>query len=232
MMAGGSGSRMGATVPKQFLLLQDKPVIQHSLESFLQAFPDIHFIAVLPDAWLREGTDLLQKMTLGAPLEITTGGDTRFHSVKRGLELVQEDAIIFVHDAVRCLVTPELIRRCYGQALEKGNAIPAVEVRDSVRLVRDGRTEVLDRKHLRIIQTPQTFRSEILLSAFLQGYRDSFTDEATVVESAGHPIFLILGEERNIKITTPIDILIAEKILQQDPVRSRETNIPPHFTVT
>ena len=231
-MAGGSGSRMGATVPKQFLLLQGKPVIQHSLESFLQAFPDIHFIAVLPAAYLREGTDLLQKMNLGAPLEIITGGDTRFQSVKRGLELVRGDAIIFVHDAVRCLVTPDLIGRCYDQALVKGNAIPAIEVKDSVRLVRDGRTEVLDRAQLRIIQTPQTFRSEILLPAFLQEYRHSFTDEATVVESAGHPVFLIQGEERNIKITMPIDILFAEKILEHDPLGSQENNIPPHFTAT
>ncbi len=231
-MAGGSGSRMGATVPKQFLLLQGKPVIQHSLESFLQAFPDIHFIAVLPAAYLREGTDLLQKMNLGAPLEIITGGDTRFQSVKRGLELVRGDAIIFVHDAVRCLVTPDLIGRCYDQALVKGNAIPAIEVKDSVRLVRDGKTEVLDRAQLRIIQTPQTFRSEILLPAFLQEYRHSFTDEATVVESAGHPVFLIQGEERNIKITMPIDILFAEKILEHDPLGSQENNIPPHFTAT
>ena len=231
-MAGGSGSRMGATVPKQFLLLQGKPVIQHSLESFLQAFPDIHFIAVLPAAYLREGTDLLQKMNLGAPLEIITGGDTRFQSVKRGLELVRGDAIIFVHDAVRCLVTPDLIGRCYDQALVKGNAIPAIEVKDSVRLMRDGKTEVLDRAQLRIIQTPQTFRSEILLPAFLQEYRHSFTDEATVVESAGHPVFLIQGEERNIKITMPIDMLFAEKILEHDPLRSQENNIPPHFTAT
>jgi 2-C-methyl-D-erythritol 4-phosphate cytidylyltransferase len=143
------------------------------------------------------------------------GGATRFHSVQNGLKLIIEPAVVAVHDGVRCLISKELIVRCVEQALEKGSAIPAVQATDSIRLVEGELNKVADRDIVRIIQTPQTFKSDILLTAFKQEHSASFTDEATVVEAAGHPVFLCEGEYDNIKITRPVDLLIAESILQE-----------------
>jgi 2-C-methyl-D-erythritol 4-phosphate cytidylyltransferase len=142
------------------------------------------------------------------------GGETRFHSVKNGLALVSEPSIVFVHDGVRCLVTADLIKRCYQQALEKGSAIPAVRATDSVRLIVSDSHQPADRDNVRIIQTPQTFQAQLLLSAFDRDYEEAFTDEATVVEAAGQKVWLIEGEYENIKITRPADLLVAETILR------------------
>jgi 2-C-methyl-D-erythritol 4-phosphate cytidylyltransferase len=148
-------------------------------------------------------------------VQITTGGDTRFQSVKNGLTLVEEESIIFVHDGVRCLVSKELIQRCYEQAVEKGSAVPAIASKDSIRLITGNNSEPFDRNRAMLVQTPQTFQSKILLPAFDTEYKDGFTDEATVVEASGLNIHLIEGEENNIKITRPVDLLIAEKILEE-----------------
>ena len=214
IVAGGSGTRMGADIPKQFLSLHGKPILQRSLEIFVSAFPDIHLVIVLPENHLQQGDSLAKISGVSIPALIVTGGSTRFDSVKNGLSKVEKDSIVFVHDAVRCLATRDLIERCYYQALEKGSAIPAIEIKDSLRMMHSGRSEVIDRTKVRSIQTPQTFQSNILLNAFKQPYQDSFTDEATVVETSGQAVFLIKGEENNIKITSPIDLQIAEKILE------------------
>ena len=215
IVAGGSGQRMGAAIPKQFLLLQGKPLLWYSLQTFLQAFEDLEIILVVPADNLAEGEQLAKELNAVSRITVTTGGATRFHSVQNGLALVSSPSIVFVHDGVRCLVSTELIQRCYTQALEKGSAIPAVAATDSIRiLVEEGHT-VADRKLVRIIQTPQTFRSEILLPAFQNDFEESFTDEATVVEASGYPVFLIEGEYSNIKITRPVDLLVAEKILAE-----------------
>jgi 2-C-methyl-D-erythritol 4-phosphate cytidylyltransferase len=215
IVAGGSGQRMGAAIPKQFLLLQGKPLLWYSLQTFLHAFDDLEIILVLPADKLAEGEQLAKELNAVSRITVTTGGATRFHSVQNGLALVSSPSIVFVHDGVRCLVSPELIQRCYTQALEKGSAIPAVAATDSIRiLVEEGHT-VADRKLVRIIQTPQTFRSEILLPAFQNEFEEGFTDEATVVEASGNPVFLIEGEYSNIKITRPVDLLVAEKILAE-----------------
>lgn len=215
IVAGGSGQRMGAAIPKQFLLLQGKPLLWYSLQTFLQAFEDLEIILVVPADNLAEGEQLAKELNAVSRITVTTGGATRFHSVQNGLALVSSPSIVFVHDGVRCLVSTELIQRCYTQALEKGSAIPAVAATDSIRiLVEEGHT-VADRKLVRIIQTPQTFRSEILLPAFQNDFEEGFTDEATVVEAYGNPVFLIEGEYSNIKITRPVDLLVAEKILAE-----------------
>lgn len=215
IVAGGNGQRMGAAIPKQFLLLQGKPLLWYSLQTFLQAFEDIEIILVLPAGNLAEGEELAKDLDAVARITVTAGGTTRFHSVQNGLALVSSPSIVFIHDGVRCLVSQELIRRCYTQALEKGSAIPAVAATDSIRILVEERHAVADRKLVRIIQTPQTFRSEILLPAFKNDFEESFTDEATVVEASGHPVFLIEGEYSNIKITRPVDLLVAEKILEE-----------------
>jgi 2-C-methyl-D-erythritol 4-phosphate cytidylyltransferase len=213
IVAGGSGQRMGAAMPKQFLLLAGKPLLWYSVSAFLESFDEMGIILVLPKDSIAEGEKIAAGLGATAKIQITEGGTTRFHSVQNGLALVKEPSIVFVHDGVRCLVTPSLIRRCYEQALEKGSAIPAVAATDSIRIVEGSNNTVADRNNVRIIQTPQTFKSNLLLPAFKTAYKDSFTDEATVAEAAGNAIYLIDGEYDNIKITRPADLLVAEKIL-------------------
>ena len=215
IVAGGSGLRMGTAVPKQFLPLRGKPVLWHSLNTFLAAWPDLAIILVLPPDHIRTGEEIVATTTDPARIRITVGGETRFHSVKNGLTCINEPSIVFVHDAVRCLITTDLIHRCYEAALEKGNAIPAIQPIDSLRIATANGNQLLDRSQVRIIQTPQTFYSDIIQKAFEQPYDPSFTDEASVVEKMGIPIQLIEGEVSNIKITRPLDILLAEKILEE-----------------
>lgn len=215
IVAGGSGLRMGAAMPKQFLLLQGRPVLWHTLHTFLRSYEDVQIILVLPKANLSEGESLRKNLHAENRILITEGGDTRFQSVKNGLQLVKEEAVVFVHDGVRSLVTEELIHRCYEQAVIKGSAIPVVTATDSIRIMEDEDHFVMNRNHVRIVQTPQTFQSKLLLPAFEQPYDESFTDEATVVEASGENVYLTEGEYDNIKITRPVDLLIAEKILSE-----------------
>ncbi len=213
IVAGGSGQRMGTIIPKQFLLLQGKPLLWYSLQTFLQAFEDLHIILVLPQNNQAEGSELAKELAAVNRISVTIGGATRFHSVQNGLALVHSPSVVFVHDGVRCLVTKELLHRCYAQVLEKGSAIPAVAATDSIRIIQGETHSVADRNQVRIIQTPQTVLSELLLPAFNREYNERFTDEATVVEASGKKVFLIEGEYTNIKITRPADLLLAESIL-------------------
>lgn len=215
IVAGGSGKRMDAVVPKQFLLLQGRPLLWHTLTIFLRSYDDIIIILVLPKANLAEGESLRKNLNATQKIMLAEGGETRFQSVKNGLQLVKEPSVVFVHDGVRCLITEELVHRCYEQALVKGSAVPAVTATDSIRIVENEGHYVMNRNHVRIIQTPQTFQSTLLLPAFEQPYDESFTDEATVVEANGEQVFLIEGDYDNIKITRPFDLLIAEKILAE-----------------
>lgn len=214
IVAGGSGSRMGTVIPKQFLNIKGVSLLGYTVEAFLRAYTDMEIILVLPKDTLDKGQALIDALQAGDRVSMTVGGETRFHSVQNGLALVSSPSIVFVHDGVRSLVSRDLIYRCYTQALEKGSAIPAVNATDSIRIVQGHGHSVADRDTVRIIQTPQTFQSSLLLPAFQTGYKPSFTDEATVVEAAGNPVYLIEGDYENIKITRPADLLIAEKILQ------------------
>jgi len=213
LVAGGSGTRMNTSTPKQFLLLNNKPLIYYTINTFLNTFDEIDIILVLPEEHLETGNSIISTHFPYKNITIAIGGKTRFDSVKNGLKLVTENSIVFVHDAVRCLVSEDLITRSYHQALEKGNAIPAIASKDSVRIVEGEKNKSIDRTTVKQIQTPQVFKSEILLPAFELEFQFFFTDEASVVEHFGHPIFLIEGEENNIKITHPIDLLIAEKLM-------------------
>lgn len=215
IVAGGSGLRMGTALPKQFLPLRGKPVLWHSLQTFLAAWPHLEIVLVLPQEHVSTGEAIVATTSSPARIRITVGGETRFHSVKNGLTCINEPSIVFVHDAVRCLITTSLIHRCYEAALEKGNAIPAIQPIDTLRMETVHGNHLLDRQQVRIIQTPQTFYSDLLKKAFEQPYDPSFTDEAGVVEKLGVPIQLIEGEASNIKITRPLDILLAEKILEE-----------------
>lgn len=215
IVAGGSGKRMGNVVPKQFLLLKNKPVLWYTIDTFLRAYNDMEVIVVLPKEHIEKGKQIAAMFSAERKMTITEGGDTRFHSVKQGLQLINGEAVVFVHDGVRCLISVPLIQRCYNQAVEKGSAIPAVAATDSIRIERGGGHFVEDRQHVRIIQTPQTFLSSVLLPAFEQEYSEAFTDEATVVEAAGVPVFLTEGEYDNIKITRPVDLMIADRMLEE-----------------
>ena len=213
VVAGGSGTRMGTSLPKQFMLLRDKPVLYYTLKVFLEAYDDLEIVLVLPVDYTDMGQEIIDAFFDKERIRITAGGDTRFQSVKNGLSLIDEESIIFVHDGVRCLVTKELIQRCYMQAVETGTAIPAVPSKDSIRLITEEGNEAFDRNKVMLVQTPQTFHSKILLPAFQIDYKDKFTDEATVVEAYGMKVSLVEGEVNNIKITRPVDLLIAESIL-------------------
>ncbi len=214
IVAGGSGTRMGSVLPKQFLLLQGKPVLFHTLKAFIDALPGIQIILVLPEEHLELGKEIVDGFFDKSQILLTAGGETRFHSVQNGLRHVTEESVIFVHDGVRCLVTPALIHRCFQTAVETGSAVPVIEMKDSVRIVSEDGNEPLDRGRLRIVQTPQTFHSKILLPAFEIDYKERFTDEATVVEAFGLKVSLVEGETTNIKITNPVDLLIASSILE------------------
>lgn len=216
IVAGGNGSRMNNATPKQFLILKDKPVLYYSIKAFLDAFDDIEIILVLPEEHIGKGQEIIDGYFDASKFKITAGGRTRFHSVQNGLKLIEnEEAIIFVHDGVRCLLTRDLIKRCFENAVESGTAIPVADCTDSVRVVIDNGNKVLDRSKIKLVQTPQTFHSKILLPAFAIDYKDRFTDEATVVEAFGLNVNLIEGESNNIKITTPFDMKLAEILLPE-----------------
>ena len=226
IVAGGVGVRMGSALPKQFLSLNERPVLWYTLHTFLSADSDMEIVLVVPEAYLETAGELIKGLAGVERIRLAIGGDTRFHSVRNGLEKIkegtggglpiggeeggkEEQAVISVHDGVRCLVSKELIQRCYEQAVQLGSAIPVIDCPDSVRLVEDVGSKPIDRRRLKLVQTPQTFRSDILLPAYMQDHQEAFTDEATVVEEAGHPVYLIEGERTNIKITTPEDLVMA-----------------------
>ena len=213
IVAGGNGTRMNNSIPKQFLLLQGKPVLFYTINSFLQAYDDLQIILVLPEEYISAGQEIIDAFFDYSRIQITVGGRTRFHSVQNGLQLVNEESIVFVHDAVRCLVSVDLIHRCYDAAIENGSAIPVIGSKDSVRLITADDNEALERTAVKLVQTPQTFHSKILLPAYQIDYKDKFTDEATVVEAFGLKVKLVTGEENNFKITMPVDLIVAEHLL-------------------
>lgn len=216
IVAGGAGSRMGTKVPKQFLLLHGKPVLWYTLNVFLDAYEDLEIILVLPEEHFETGRTILYATHAPHRIRMVAGGSTRFHSVQNGLSLIREESVVFVHDGVRCLLSRALVHRCYEKALRDGSAIPVIDSKDSVRLVTAEGNEAIDRSRVKLVQTPQTFLSGILLAAFKTEYLESFTDEATVVEASGCKVHLVEGEVNNIKITTPVDLGIAEKLLGEE----------------
>lgn len=214
IVAAGNGTRMGSAVPKQFLLLLNKPVLWYSIAAFQNTFSDIQILLVVPPEHFAIAGQIRSLSLNPENIKLIGGGKTRFESVRIGLESITEkEVIIFVHDGVRCLVTPALIRRCFEKTLESGNAIPAIVPVDSVRIeTADGNGRV-HRDKVRLIQTPQTFYGDVIKTAFQQDYQASFTDEASVVEALGIKINLIEGDYDNIKITTPLDLVLAANLL-------------------
>lgn len=217
IVAGGSGARMQTALPKQFLEINGKTILQRTLTTFLSAYPDLQIILVIAHEFSQKAAKIIALFSESEQqrIKITRGGTTRFESVQNGLRLISMPSIIFVHDAVRCLISTSLIQKCFETAFQHGSAVPAIAAVDSIRIAQQGENKAINRADVRIIQTPQTFKSEILLPAFEQGYKDFFTDEASVVESFGEKIYLVEGEISNIKITHPIDLIIAEFYLNK-----------------
>jgi len=213
IVAAGSGTRMGKDIPKQFLSLGARPMLYYTLDAFFSAYSDVNVILVISQRYMKWGEEIAKAFP-GYSITLVEGGKTRFQSVKNGLSLIKEHSVIFVHDGVRCLVTGHLIHHCYEQAIVKGSAVPTVAVTETIRLLDGDNHHMLDRNLVRMVQTPQTFLSTILLKAYEAEELEHFTDEASVVEHSGEKVHLIEGEYSNVKITRPQDMAIAEEILR------------------
>jgi 2-C-methyl-D-erythritol 4-phosphate cytidylyltransferase len=210
IVAGGSGSRMQHKIAKQFLLLDGKPILMHTLEAFAACPLNPEILLVLNIHQHQYWEELCKAHSFIIPHQLIKGGDQRFHSVKNGLKAIKGKGIVAIHDAVRPLVSPALISRSFEAAEAHGNAVAAIPPTDSVRKVLfDGKTEALNRNELLLIQTPQTFAIEILRKAYQQPFRNEFTDDASVAEYSGFTIHIIEGARENLKITYPEDLEIA-----------------------
>jgi len=213
IVAGGSGTRMNSEIPKQFLELNGFPVIMHTIKCFIHYDPNIEVRIVLPKNQVEFWKELCQKHNFAIDHSIMFGGEKRFDSVKNGLEGINRQSLVAIHDAVRPLVSRNTISRCFEAAGKYGSAIPVINVHETIRKVENNISYTVDRNNYKLVQTPQVFKAELLLKAYQQPYSDKFTDDASVVESSGHEITLVDGNRENIKITTPDDLIIANAFL-------------------
>ena len=219
--AGGSGTRMGSDLPKQFLQLGGRAVLQRTIERFVEACPDIKVITVLPEAHVGWWRRYCRERGFNCPQRLVNGGFTRFHSVKNALAYVPDGAVVAVHDAVRPLLSPALIRTMFGRMDTVRALIPVVPSVDTLAVLdrdpdgtlRDSGEQV-DRSRIFGAQTPQIFRSEDLKAAYGLGFDPAFTDDASVARRYGIPLSYVAGERNNIKLTTKEDLSLAEAILQ------------------
>jgi len=216
IVAGGSGSRMGGNVPKQFLCLAQKPILMHTIERFYQFDNQMNIIVVLPSAQHDYWRQLCSEYSFDKiDYQLVDGGETRFHSTLNGLTKVPVDGVVAVHDGVRPLVSKETLERCFRTAEQCGAVVPAVLINESIRKIEsDGSNNAVDRILYRLVQTPQVFDAQLLHRAFKQPYNPFFTDDASVVEQMGEKITIVEGNFENIKITRPIDLVLAEAILE------------------
>ncbi|WP_259016938.1 2-C-methyl-D-erythritol 4-phosphate cytidylyltransferase [Emticicia fluvialis] len=218
LVAGGSGSRMGSDIPKQFLPLSGKPILLHTIEKFLQV-EGIRIILVLPEKDIEFWGEIISYEDFANPhldsLQVVVGGKSRFQSVKNGLAFVPDDALVAIHDGVRPLIDIQTIKQSFDLAAESGSAVTSVPLKDSIRQIDDnGKNLAVERSKYRLMQTPQTFQSGLIKAAYSLTEQDSFTDCASVCEMAGYSVNLIDGAYENIKITTPEDMIVAEALLR------------------
>ncbi|OFX50903.1 MAG: 2-C-methyl-D-erythritol 4-phosphate cytidylyltransferase [Bacteroidetes bacterium GWA2_30_7] len=213
IVAGGVGNRMNNKLPKQFIEINKLPVIIHTINKFIQYNSDIEIVLVINPEFLETWKVLTKKFNLLFKYKLALGGKTRFESVKNGLEKVTKGNIVAIHDSVRPCVSIETIESCFKTAEKLGNAIPVVNVSDSVRILSNEGSKHFDRSLLKLVQTPQTFQYSIITKAYLQKYSEKFTDDASVVENIGIKINLVEGNKENIKITEKEDLLIVETYL-------------------
>ena len=210
IVAGGKGLRMGGDIPKQFLPVCGKPVLMRTLEAFHAYDASMRLILVLPVSQQAYWKQLCEEYQFELVHEIANGGETRFHSVKNGLTLVEEDGLVGVHDGVRPFVSQEVITRCYEEAASLKAVIPVIGVVETVRHLTEEGSETVPRDQYKLVQTPQVFDVTLLRRAYQQEYTDLFTDDASVVEVLGEKVYLVEGNRENIKLTTPFDLKLAE----------------------
>ncbi len=211
--AGGKGTRMDTAQPKQFMMLAGKPLLVHVFETFQKYDPNIGFVLVLPEKMHAEWAGLCRTHGIYAHHEVAISGPNRFYSVKNGLKHIPDNALVAIHDSARPLVSLTLIARVFNIAEKFGNAIPVIETFDSVRLADHAMSSPLPRERVKLVQTPQCFKSNIIKNAYNHNYQESFTDDASVLEATGERLFLVDGCRKNIKITTKTELAMAEGLV-------------------
>jgi 2-C-methyl-D-erythritol 4-phosphate cytidylyltransferase len=214
IVAGGKGTRIKSNTPKQFLELNGKPILLHTIDAFFRYSEKIKMILVLPKDDLQTWNHIAKKYAFTKPIIIQEGGETRFQSVKKGLEKISGDGLVAIHDGVRPLVSENIIAASYRLAAVHGSAVAAVRLKDSIRMTDQDQTKAVDRSRYRLIQTPQTFDVQLIKKAYEIKEDETLTDDASVADRAGHAISLFEGSFENIKITTSEDLLVAEALLK------------------
>lgn len=210
--AGGLGKRMKSTLPKQFIVLGDRPLLMHTIQLFYEFDPKIEIILALPTDWLDYWQELQVKYNFKIPHAIVIGGEERFHTVQNALKKCT-GKFIAVHDGVRPFVSQELLKLCFDSLKQHSAVIPVLSIKESVRFFDDNKTEALDRTHYKLVHTPQCFHAEILKKAYLQPFHNLVTDDARLIEQMGEKLFFVESDEENIKVTTENDLRIAKAIL-------------------
>lgn len=213
IVAGGAGRRFGADLPKQFVLLEGKPILLHTLETFYRYSTDLKIVLVLPQEQIRMWNDICTQYGVDIPHETVAGGSERFFSVKNGLCLVPNAALVAIHDGVRPFVNLDVIDRAFTSAETNGVAVPVIPLNESIRLCQDNKNTAFDRNKIKIVQTPQVFLSTLLKEAYNQPFSENFTDDASVVEAMGKKISFVEGNVENIKITTQFDLAVGKAII-------------------
>ncbi len=216
VVAGGSGNRMKSLLPKQFINLKGKPILMHTIERLIAFDHSMEIVLVLPENQIDFWKQLCVEYNFQISCKIAKGGKTRFESVKNGLVKIQEECLVGVHDGVRPLVSDETLRDCFETAAETGSAVPVTDAIESIRVVDNDNSKSVDRKYYKMVQTPQVFASDKLVKAYEQLFNASFTDDASVYEKAGYKIHLAKGNRENIKVTTPMDLIIAEALMSSE----------------
>jgi 2-C-methyl-D-erythritol 4-phosphate cytidylyltransferase len=214
---GGTGSRLGTSIPKQFLSIQELPILIHTINQFVPLVDTI--IVTLPKQYVEYWKEIQIKYDFHASHILVHGGETRFHSVRNALHFLPDNGLVAVHDAVRPFVSSNLIRSCFQHAQEYGTAVAAIPLKDTLRMVAGTKSQSLNRSDFYMVQTPQVFSCEMIKKAYQQVYNPSFTDDASVVEAFGEEIHLVNGEETNIKITTPTDLALAEILMSRNKIQ-------------
>lgn len=219
IVAGGKGERMKSETPKQFLECAGLPVLMHTIKVFWEYNNEIDIVLTLPKQHIDYWNALVKQYRFSISHRIAEGGNTRFCSVKNALDLLDKDfGLVAIHDGVRPLVNVETIKNCFDTAEEKGNAIPVHNLSESIRKIEDNGSIALDRSNYKLVQTPQVFDTSILKESYKQPFSENFTDDASVVEAAGHKVYLVEGNVENIKITTPFDLTLATILLKENTI--------------
>jgi 2-C-methyl-D-erythritol 4-phosphate cytidylyltransferase len=213
IVAGGSGTRMGAKIPKQFIELNGKPILMHTLQNLREMDEAMQLVLVLPKEQFPFWAELKETHNFSIPHSLAEGGETRFLSVKNGLAKVTDSVVVGVHDGVRPFASKKVVDACFESARHSGASIPVAPIVQSLRILKDGNSSAVDRNTYCSVQTPQCFQTSVLKKAFDSADRTDYSDDATVVEEYGQKIAMVDGNVENIKITTPVDLELAQLII-------------------